>query len=256
MTTSRSRSRASSPVEPAYYARPRLLGRRVLGDWWSLLHPPYTLWHLSYVVIGACLVAPVNATILIATLLAFFLAVGVGAHALDELRGRPLGTQISRRTLITASVLSIAAAAAIGVAGLFVVGPALSIFIVVGVILVTGYNLELFGGRMHNDAVFALGWGSFPVLTAYFAQHGNLSAASVGLAACAFLLSRAQRELSTPARQIRRRTRDVEGTVVLNDGTTREITSETMIRPLEGALRSLSWAVLALALTMVIARFG
>ena len=46
------------------------------------------------------------------------------------------------------------------------------IFIAVGVVLVVGYNLEIWHGRLHNGTVFALGWGSFPLLTAYYAQAG------------------------------------------------------------------------------------
>ena len=37
---------------PAFYA----LDSGGWRDYWSLLHPPYTLWHLSFVAIGACVV--------------------------------------------------------------------------------------------------------------------------------------------------------------------------------------------------------
>ena len=37
-------------LPPAFYARPSFASRGAIGDWWTLLHPPYTLWHLSYVV--------------------------------------------------------------------------------------------------------------------------------------------------------------------------------------------------------------
>ncbi|MFB3739399.1 MAG: hypothetical protein ACE14W_10620, partial [Candidatus Velamenicoccus archaeovorus] len=77
---------AERAERPAFYAL-RSGGWR---DYWTLLHPPYTLWHLSYVVIGACLTDVVDLRWLGETVLAFFLAVGLGAHALDELRGRPL----------------------------------------------------------------------------------------------------------------------------------------------------------------------
>src|ERR1700760_3867149 len=90
---------------PAFYAA-RAGGWR---DWWTLLHPPYTAWHLAYVVIGACLAPTVNLTILIATLLAFFCAVGLAAHSLDELNGRPLGTQIPNGALIAVTVVALAA---------------------------------------------------------------------------------------------------------------------------------------------------
>ena len=41
---------------PAFYAA----RRGGLGQWWTLLHPPYTAWHLSYVVIGASLAPRVD----------------------------------------------------------------------------------------------------------------------------------------------------------------------------------------------------
>src|SRR3954467_12707804 len=102
------------PLPPAFYARPGFLSAPRLRDWWTLLHPPYTLWHLSYVVIGSCLVGPVDAGRPGFQLLAFFPAVGVGAHALDELHGRPLQTSIPDRTLIAAAIIGIGGAAVIG----------------------------------------------------------------------------------------------------------------------------------------------
>ena len=180
-------------------------------DWWTVLHPPYTAWHLSYVVIGASLAPHVDLTRLVATLLAFFAAVGVGAHALDELHGRPL------RTLIPCARLGRRATGgarwrrvAIGVvAGVARVGVVLVPFIVVGPLLVIAYNAELFGGIVHTDVGFAVAWGAFPVLTAYVAQADRLGLAAVlGGAGCLCSLSYAQRSLSPPARTLRRQ---VEG---------------------------------------------
>ncbi len=39
---------------------------------------------------------------------------------------------------------------------------------VAGAFLVVAYNLELFGGRFHNDLWFALAWGAFPALTGFW----------------------------------------------------------------------------------------
>src|SRR3954447_21107727 len=115
MTDSEPTTERLQPLAPAFYARPGFLSVPAVRDWWTLLHPPYTLWHLSYVVIGACLVGPVDATRLIATLIAFFLAVGLGAHALDELHGRPLGTAITPRVLVTVAAIGIGGAAVLGI---------------------------------------------------------------------------------------------------------------------------------------------
>src|SRR5580704_15111424 len=93
---------STSPPKPRPESRPAFYAARPGGwrDWWTLLHPPYTAWHLSYVVIGACLAPHVSLSILFGTLLAFFFAVGLAAHALDELHGRPLGTTISNGGLV------------------------------------------------------------------------------------------------------------------------------------------------------------
>ncbi len=240
---------------PAFYARPKYLKSSVARDWWTLLHPPYTLLHLSFVVIGACLVGPVNGVRLGITLLAFFLAVGVGAHALDELHGRPLSTSISTRHLSAAAALGLGGAVALGIVGAVLVSAYLVVFIAIGVGVALAYNLELFQGRLHSDAVFALSWGTFPLLTSYFAQHGNLSVPSLFAGAFAALISQTQRQLSTPARDLRRRTTSVEGQQVFRDGTVTPITDRTLLAPLERALRSLCWASVALALALVYLRF-
>lgn len=236
---------------PAYYATTKT-------GWWrdvvALLHPPYTAWHLSYVVIGAALAPRLNLVNLAATVVAFFFAVGISAHALDELHGRPLRTTIPSSALITAAAIGLAAAVALGVAGVSRVGPGLLAFIALGVLFVVVYNLELLGGRLHGDIWFALSWGAFPVVTGYFAQTGRLSLGVLAVAAAAYALSYGQRSLSTPARMLRRRSRAVAGSVTLNDGTLIDLDQRALLRPLELALRAFSWGVVALAIGMALER--
>ena len=73
------------------------------------------------------------------------------------------------------------------------------------------YNLELFGGRFHSDFWFAAAWGAFPAFTAYWVNSLSVDAAGVLVAAACFGLSVAQRALSTPVRELRRRTVSVTG---------------------------------------------
>ena len=235
---------------PAFYAA-RPGGWR---DWWTLLHPPYTAWHLSYVAIGAALAPHLDGTRLLATLLAFFFGVGVSAHALDELSGRPLGTKISDRALKAATFAGLAAAVGLGIAGTTRVGLVLVPFLLVGPVLVVAYNAELFGGLIHTDAGFAAAWGAFPLLTAYVAQAETLDVVAVLGAAGAFALSYAQRSLSTPARTLRRRVSRVEGTMTMSDGSIEPVDGPALLLPLERALHALSWAMAALAVALVIAR--
>ena len=238
-------------LAPSYYTAS---GRGWRRDVWAILHPPYTAWHLSYVVIGASLAPRFSAFRLVATLAAFFLAVGISAHALDELNGRPLRTSIPSWALKTAAGVGLAGAVGLGLAGLPIVGWGLLLFIALGVLFVFAYNLELLGGRLHGDFWFALSWGAFPLLTAYYAQAGSISIGALAAAAGAFAFSFGQRALSTPARNLRRKTRSVSGVVTLNDGSQTPMDEAYLLKPLEVALRSFSWGVVALAIGLMSSR--
>jgi hypothetical protein len=241
---------ADEATRPAFYAL-RAGGWR---DYVTLLHPPYTAWHLSYVVIGAALSADFAVSRLWPTLVAFFLAVGVGAHALDELNGRPLRTVISDRVLVALAAGSIAGAVAIGAVGAVTVNPWIGAFAAAGAFIVAAYNLEWFGGRFHGDVWFALAWGAFPLLTGFFAAAESLSGAALAGAVFAFGSSLAQRVLSTQVRDVRRRVLRVTGTVERADGTSAPITADALMGPEELALRILSAAIVALAAAFVIMR--
>jgi len=180
--------------------------------------------------------------------------VGIAAHALDELHGRPLKTRLSRPALIGLAALGLGGAVGIGVAGIVVVSPLLAPLVAVGAFLVVAYNLELAGGRFHNDAWFALAWGGFPAFTGYFVNALTVRPAGVLVAIACCLLSVAQRRLSAPARELRRATVEVTGTQRLADGRTRELTAAGLAGPLEGALSALWLALVVLAAGLVIVR--
>lgn len=242
-------------ARPAFYAlRP--------GGWRDLvtvLHPPYTAWHLSYVALGAAAASEIHVDRLVAALGAFFLAVGVGAHALDELNGRPLRTRLSDRTLVGLAAVALAGAIAIGIAGAVTVSATLIPFVAAGAFLVTAYSLELYGGRFHTDFWFAAAWGGFPALTSWWANSLAVPTLSVALAGAAvttacFWLSVVQRQLSTPVRELRRRTISVTGEQRLTDGRTVELTATKLAVPLDGALKALSLALPLLSIAVVAVR--
>jgi hypothetical protein len=244
------RERPTSGAAPAFYAlRPG--GWR---DYVTLLHLPYTAWHLSYVVVGACLAAIVDWWTLAWTVLAFALAMGVGAHALDELRGRPLRTEIPSRILVGLAVVSVAAACVLGIVVAIERTLWLLPLVAVGAALVPVYNLELLGGRVHTDLGFALSWGAFPLLTAFVAQTGTLRAEAVVAAGWATLLSLAQRRLSSPVRRLRRDVASVEGSVLRADGAREPLDRETLTRPAESARRLLAASSVLLAAALVALR--
>jgi hypothetical protein len=239
----------STLARPAFYAVGR--GRGGVRDWVTLLHPPYTAWHLSYVAIGAALAPRFVAWRMEGALVAFLLAVGLGAHAFDELSGHPLRTGIRDRVLVVVAVIGVTVPV---VTGLVWAGWRLVPFVVVGVVLVAGYNLEPFGGMLHNGVVFALGWGAFPVVVGYYTQDFTFGRAVVPAAAAAFALSWAQRALSLPVRTLRRRTTSVEGRIVLSDGRVIDLDRSGLVAPAERALRALSAAMVLLAASLVVSR--
>lgn len=232
---------------PAWYA----LERGGWRDYVTLLHPPYTAWHLSYVVIGGCLAPAVAWERLGAAVVAFALAVGVGAHALDELKGRPLRTAIPDRVLVALAGVSIAGACAIGVAGAVLFEAWLALLIPLGLVLVLGYNLELAGGRLHSGLWFGLAWGGFPVINGYAAVAGGLSGVTVLAAAFAVLLSLAQRALSSHVRYVRRRVIAVRGELKLAGGGSLALDAARLTAAAETGLRLLTLATVALAATLV-----
>jgi hypothetical protein len=235
---------------PAFYAA----RRGGWHDWWTMLHPPYTAWHLSYVVIGATLAPHTDGGRLVATLLAFFFAVGVAAHALDELHGRPLRTTIPTAALVALGTGGLLIACALDFVGVATVGLGLLPFIAIGPLLVLSYNLELFGGLIHTDLGFAAAWGAFPVLVGYFVQADRLDLTAALGAAAALGFSLAQRSLSTPARVLRRRVAHLSGSVTTHDGSVQELDMHSLLEPLERALSSLSWATVVLALALLVNR--
>jgi hypothetical protein len=220
-------------VRPAFYA----LREGGWRDYVTLLHLPYTLWNVAYVAIGAAIAPVFHTDRMVWTMIAFALALGISAHALDELNGRPLRTRIPGPVLVGLAVGSLAGACAIGIWAASSWGWGLLAFVAVGAFLVPAYNLEWFGGRFHNTWGLALAWAAFPVLTAFYAQAVTIRAEAILAAGFASLLIVVQRTLSTPVRHARRALGDLEG-----------------VEPMERSLRILPWAVALLAAALVTAR--
>jgi hypothetical protein len=241
---------------PAFYA----LRRGGWRDLITVLHPPYTAWNLANVCFGAAAAAQIHTDRFVATLAAFFLAVGVSAHTLDELNGRPLKTELSDRALIALAVVSLAGAVGIGVAGCLIVSPTLIPFVLAGGFFVVAYNLELFDGRFHNAFWLAFAWAAFPALTSWWVNTLSFASLKVDVAgmlvaAGCFGLVSVQRTLSTPVRRLRRKTVSVSGEQRLDDGTVIPLTPAELSAPLDASLRGLSWAVVVLAVGLVVIRY-
>jgi len=248
MSATKGASPAAATLTPAFYAA-RQGGWR---DYWTLLHPPYTVWHLSYVLLGASLAPAPDPRVVVAALVAFGLAVGVASHAFDELRGRPLRTRIPSPVLVALGSVALALAVGIGLAGVATLGAVFALFVAAGAALVVLYAFE--APVVHSDLGFAVAWGAFPVATTAYATGADF-VPTVFAASAAALLSLAQRRLSTRARQIRRRASSVRGEVVFADGSREELDAASLIAAPEAALRILWLAVFAASLGALLARW-
>ena len=241
---------SSRRTPPAFYALPSGAWR----DYVTLLHPPYTAWHLSYVVYGATLAPDFIPLRLVGALVAFLLGTGLAAHALDEWYGRPLRTRMSDRALLMIAAGGIAGSMLVAAAGMVVVSPWIAVWAGVGLLLMLGYTLE-WHRLIHSDIGFALTWGAFPVLTGYWAQAEDLSASSLVVALAATLLSLAQRSLSTRARYVRRQT--VAASTLLERPDASEVLwdREELLDTWERPLRLLAGAAATLAVGLIAMRF-
>lgn len=218
---------------PAFYA----LKRGGWRDYVTVLHLPYTAWNLSYVALGAALAPRFHTDRMLWTMAAFALGLGVAAHVLDELNGRPLQTRIPTGVLVALGVISLTGACAIGVLAAVSWGYGLLAFVAAGAFIVPAYNLEWFGGTFHGAFWLAVAWGGLPILSAYFAEAGTLRLQAILAAGYGVALIVVQRTLSVPVRDARRRKLSLEG-----------------VEPLERALEILPVANVLLGAALVATR--
>ena len=247
MTRKTARSRIAR-AQPAFYARTGA----PWGDLFTLLHLPYTAWHLSYVVYGASVAAEIDLLRLGGTLAAFFLGTGIAAHAFDEWHSRPLGTRLGGGVLLALGAGGLAASIAVAAAGAFAVSPWILAWAAAGVLLAVGYTLE-WHRVLHTDLAFGLAWGAFPVLVGYWAQAEQLSLAALLVALAATLLSLAQRALSKPARYVRRAALDVSVLVDSPAGPERW-PRDRLLATWEWPLKLISAAAVTLAAGLLVMR--
>jgi len=247
-------------------------GKGWLRDLWMILHPPYTLWHLSYVPIGAAL-AVINWPLLGWTVLAFFLGMGVAGHCLDELNGRPLKTTIPTKVLWLLTAMGLGGALAIGLT----IGVQETSWVIpcilFGGFIVFAYNLEwpradwkalptylsvlwVEPGFFHKDIWFGVAWGAFPVLTAYVAQTGTLSWSAVGVSLFALFYSMAQRKLSLHSRFWRRKVSSVTGIYTIKGVDLpileQSISKDTLLGPVDLSLKYMNAAIVAVAIALLL----
>jgi hypothetical protein len=210
----------------------------------GLLFLPYTGMVLAYTVIGAMLAPEVLWDRVAAMLVIYFLALGIGAHALDALGSRaakPWGNYFSPVQLWILAGASVITAYAIGAYYMLDDVPLLWPIAIAEGFFLLAYNLEWFGGYFHTDAWFAFSWGALPVLAGYVMQTNEIAFAAVLLAGAAASFSLVEIRASRPYKQLKR-----AGAGAADAG----------LRCLEGILKCVSAGVLLLAIGLAVLRWN
>ena len=200
---------------------------------------------LSYVLIGADLSPTLFLDRLCFTLAAYFLGLGISAHALNELNTRHWGVALTKTDLEIAFLLPLLGALSIGLYGVNVMyhvsngnllpPTILVLFIILETFFLFAYNLNYASGRFHNDLAFAFSWALLPFLTSYFVHSLTITAGAVlvGLALAATAMI--EINLSRWCKNFRRRTNMTE--IKFEDGTLLPISTPVLIRNPEKALK-------------------
>lgn len=207
----------------------------------GLLFLPYTGMVLSFTVIGSMLAPVIHWERVAAIVVIYFLALGIGAHALDAVgsRGvRPWALVFTRVQLWTLALLALAAAYAIGIWYMILYTPLLWPIAIAEGFFVVAYNLEWFGGRFHRDSWFALSWGALPVLAGYVLQTNSISPAAALIAAAMALLSLVEIKASRPYKALKRSMEDAAQAERL----------ETILKCLSGGVIAIGAGLLAFRL--------
>lgn len=195
-----SRDRSREWFVPAF-------GPRRFRTFVGLLFLPYTGMVLSYVVIGSMLAQTIHWDRVGALVAIYFLALGIGAHALDAVGSsgpKPWGQAFSRAQLWALAIAAIVAAYAFAIYYMVLYAPLLWLIAIPEGFFVFAYNLEWFKGRFHTDAWFAFSWGALPVLAGYVLQTNSVSAAALIVAASMGLLSLVEIKASRPYKEMKR----------------------------------------------------
>jgi hypothetical protein len=200
---------------------------------------------LPYTSIVTCFVAwgslsgqfEVERTIAICVI--YFLAVGISAHFLDAVGGntKPWGN-LPRRRIAAIAILTLGIVLSIGLYYAFLDSPLLFPIGIAEAFFLLAYNLELFGGKFHNNLSTLLSWAILPVFAGAAIQTNSLSLEAIILSGIAAVITYI---LITTSRKYKN--------LIIEDGNSSEIRKKELI------LKMITISVITATVTFVILRF-
>jgi hypothetical protein len=148
----------------------------------GILFLPYTSIVVCFAALGA-ISGPLQLERVAAICVIYVLALGVGAHLLDAVGGKtkPWGNLPKRKIWgIALSALSIAFS--VGIYFAFLDSPWLFPIGIIEGFFLFAYNLELFGGKFHNNTSTIFSWGILPVFAGSAIQTNSITIETIVIA--------------------------------------------------------------------------
>jgi hypothetical protein len=176
----------------------------------GILFLPYTAMCISFTILGALLAPYMHWDRLIAMVIIYFFALGIGAHFADNLgsRKRPWGKNFGTNTSWRILIFSLAVAYGIGIYYIIFFVPLLSVIAILEGFLLFAYNFEKFKGYFHTDFWFVIAWGAVPVFAGYVMQTNSIAPIPILAAVIAGFISYVEISLSRPYKILRRHNED------------------------------------------------
>lgn len=209
------------------------------AELWTILHIPYTFMCISFLIVGFAISKPVNITALLLISAAYFLGLGIAAHAFDQLPGQGSSyvQYLKPKELL-----------AMGIVSLMIAWWLVGYFIITWqawhmiwlMFLQSFFGIaypvsKLFKGFFHNDFWFAVGFGLMPPIIGFYANTLTLAWIIIPFALVCFLIARIEILLSRFSRKLRAAGMD-----------------KKYLQKPEAALKTLCMVTYMLALTMLL----
>ena len=172
----------------------------------TILHIPYTLMNISFLIIGFGIAGINNWDVFAWTVLAYFLGL-TASHAFDQLPG--MGSNyvkyLTPTDLMQIGVAAVSAAVMIGITWMVKLGAVHLLWIIpLQTFFVVAYPYAKFTkGFFHNDVFFAFSFGFVPVMAGYYINTLTLNPEFIPWAVVAALISGIEITLSRYVRKWR-----------------------------------------------------
>ena len=178
----------------------------------GMLFLPYTGMCISFTIIGSMLSESILWDRVLSIFIIYFLALGVSAHAADNLGSKkikPWGNFFTTFELKLMVIGGLSVSYAIGIYYIIIFTPLLLIIAIMEGFFLFAYNFELFNGFFHNNFWFAVSWGSLPLLAGFVIQTNSISILSLFSSTIAFLIAYSEIRISRIYKELKRKPQDI-----------------------------------------------